>query len=71
MSLTYIAIDQNGYTYHLYTNFPRKELIEMFGVSSAQKMYCDDKKGKSFHIGYIIDDLWLKLYKVEPFQKPA
>jgi hypothetical protein len=68
--LTHIAKDQYGDTYKLYTKFPRKELLEKFGASHADKIYQDDKNGNSYHIGYRIFNLWLALYKIEPFKKP-
>ncbi|MFA7254456.1 MAG: hypothetical protein WC107_07980 [Patescibacteria group bacterium] len=70
MSITHIAIDQHGNTHKLYTKFPRKELIEKLGATSAQKMYVDGKQGKSYHVGWIISGLWLTVYKVTPMRKP-
>lgn len=70
-TLTHIAIDQHGNIHKLYTKFPRKELMGNFNVQSAQKMYRDDKQGKSYHIGWIISGLWLTVYKTTPMRKPS
>lgn len=67
MKLGYMAQDQYGKFYHLDTNHPRKELLEMFGRKHADKMYVDTKDGKSKHVGYIIGGLWLSVYEVHEF----
>lgn len=70
-----IAIDQHGYTYQIKGDHPRKELLERVGGSSAQKMYVDilveNKEPQSVHCGYIINGLWLTLYKLSPWQQQA
>lgn len=70
MTKQYIAIDQYGQTYHE-LNHPRKDLLARLGCSQADKMYQDNKKGESFHVGYIIADLWLTVYEITPMQKVA
>jgi hypothetical protein len=62
--MEYVALDQYGQAYKLWTNFPRKELLKKLGYSSAKKMY-SDKKELSCHVGYVIGGLWLSLYKCE------
>ena len=66
----YMAIDQYGQTYHSLTH-PRKELCEKLGRKHVEKMYVDKKDGSTKHVGYIINRLWLTLYKVEGVEKPA
>ena len=70
-TLTHIAVDQHGNVHKLYTKFPRKELMANFCVSSAQKIYSDNKQGKSHHVGWIMSGTWLKVYKVTPMLKPC
>jgi hypothetical protein len=62
-----MAIDQYGTTYHNLGAYPRKTLLERLGSRSAEKMYMDDSTGESQHVGYIINRLWLTLYKIEPW----
>ena len=66
----FLAVDQYNQKHLLKTKCPRKELLEIFGARSAQKIFCDDKKGKSFHVGYCVKGLWITLYKVNEFRKP-
>lgn len=65
----FLAIDQYNQKHLLKTKFPRKELLEIFGATSARKIYQDDKIGQSYHTGYLIQGLWLTLYKVSEFRK--
>lgn len=65
----YMAIDQYGQTYHGLSKFPRKDLLERLYSTNATKMYIDDKRGNSYHTGYIINGLWLSLYEVTEFRK--
>lgn len=66
----FLAIDQFNQTYFLKTNFPRKELLEIFCASKAQKIYRDDKNLKnSYHVGYYIKGMWLTLYRISEFRK--
>jgi hypothetical protein len=68
----YMGVDQYGQTYHLgHCKHPRKALLEKLGVSSASKMYIDDKEGNSKHIGYIASGLWITLYEVVEWSKEA
>jgi len=46
-----MAIDQNGQTYKLNTQSPRKELMQLFGTSHADKMYQDSESGPT-HVGW-------------------
>jgi hypothetical protein len=64
----FIGIDQNGDKIMIYSNYPRKYLIDYFGTTYIKKMYQDDKNGRRMHVGYIIDGYWYKLYKVEEFR---
>ena len=65
----YIAIDQYG-TVWRGLNHPRKDLCEKIGNSHAEKMYVDTETGGK-HVGYVIDGLWLTVYKLERMEKPA
>lgn len=67
--LGYMAMDQYGKTYHLKTQFPRKELLEIFDRKNAHKMYQDRKdQQQSRHVGYIIAGHWLSVYQVASFK---
>lgn len=57
-----IAIDQYGQMHKIEGKHTRKELMELFGSCSAQKMYIDTKEGESKHVGYIIKGLWLTVF---------
>ena len=65
----FLAVDQYNHKHLLKTKFPRKELLEIFGATSARKIYQDDKSGQSYHAGYLIQGIWLTLYKVSEFRK--
>lgn len=61
--LGYPGIDQYGKCYKI-KKYPRKELMEQIGRSSAHKMYVDLKSGGSRHDGYIIGGYWISVYTV-------
>ena len=63
--MTYIGIDQYGQHFPLFTDHPRKELMEHLGRKSARKMYCDLRDGGYAHIGYVIAGLWIRVFGVE------
>ena len=65
----FLAIDQYNQKHLLKTKHPRKELLEIFGATSAQKIFCDDKNGESFHVGYRVKGIWFTLYNVSEFRK--
>ena len=65
----FLAIDQFNQKYLLQTKHPKKELLEIFSATNATKIYQDDKSGQSYHAGYLIQGLWLTLYKVSEFRK--
>jgi hypothetical protein len=58
-----IAIDQYGQTYRL-ARYPRKELLELLGATSAQKIYRDTVSGEARHVGYLIRGLWLDVFRL-------
>ena len=64
--LKYIALDcQSNDTIHLFTDHPRKELLDRQGKKSAARMYINSKDGsKTFHIGWIIGGRWFEVYSV-------
>ena len=58
-----IAIDQYGQTYRL-AKYPRKELLELLGAAGAQKIYRDTVGGEATHVGYLIQGLWLGVFRL-------
>lgn len=60
--VTFIAVDQYGHLYKLYTEHPRKELMDLFGAKHADKMYID--REHTMHIGWVIMRLWLHVHRV-------
>lgn len=75
----YMAMDQYGNCHHGLT-CPRKDLLELYGVTTAAKMY-QTRDGKHWHIGYIIKspgtlasaagELWFTIYEVKRWEKYA
>ena len=61
MWTTTMAKDQHGNYFHDLGVHPRKELLKRLGAKNAEVMRCDPD-GK--HVGYIINGLWLHIYKV-------
>ena len=64
-----MGIDQYNQHYDNLGKYPRKTLLERLGATGASKMYVDKLDGASVHCGYIIQGLWIKLYKLEPIEK--
>ena len=65
MPLGFLAVGHFGTTVKLTEpKYPRKQLLDKLGASSAVKMYCDTRKGEQKHIGYIIGDEWFTLYEI-------
>lgn len=64
-----MGIDQYGYTYCQLGRYPRKELLARLGRRRASRMYIDDRKGNTIHIGYVIGDRWITLYNITPWEK--
>lgn len=54
-----VFINQYGQVYYAET---LKELRTKI-PGHLSKMYCDDKDGKSFHVGYVIGHEWFTMYK--------
>jgi hypothetical protein len=65
----FLAIDQYNQTHFLKTKYPRKELLDIFNAKSARKIFCDDKNGNIFHVGYYIRGMWLTIYEIKEFKK--
>ena len=65
----HMAIDQHGETFHNLGSYPRKELLNRLDRKKAEKMYIDQKNGRSFHVGYIIAKHWLTIYEVIRMEK--
>ena len=63
-----VGFDQYGHRYTI-NKYPRKELLEQLGYQKAEKMYVDTKDGKSRHVGYIIGDLWINVYKLNDWKE--
>lgn len=59
--MTYLAVSNYGQTLHLETKYPRKELMDYFGVKHAERIYRDTKDGTK-HIGWIIAGQWWNIY---------
>ena len=69
MKHTTMAIDQYDQTYHDLGGHPRKALLERLCRKSARKLYVDAKHGQPEHVGYVIADLWLRLFIVTPWKE--
>ena len=63
----FIAIDEQGNYYMIGNNPPRKWLLDYFGRQHADKMYIDTGKGHK-HIGYIIAQHWITIYRISPWK---
>ncbi len=63
-----LYVDQYGS--HVFARTVR-ELCEKTGYApgSARRMYCDNKDGKTFHIGYVVGNSWWQAYT--PYSQPA
>lgn len=68
--LTHIARDcQTNETFHLFTNNPLQELLEMFDSRTSELMYIDSKDGdKTFQTGWVIAGRWFEMYSVTPMR---
>lgn len=64
MKPKYIAIDDSSMAHFLWSDYPRKELLAGFGRKHAEKMYRGNR-----HVGYVIAEHWLEIFKVEPWKK--
>jgi hypothetical protein len=65
MTKNHIGIDQYGHTWWDLGPHPRKRLQELIGGRVA-KMYHDDLSQNAVHCGYIVRNLWITLYTIEP-----
>ena len=63
----YMARDQYHQWYHNLGPHPRKVLMERVGCRHAARMYVT-REGKTFHIGWVIGELWLTVYEVVPME---
>jgi hypothetical protein len=61
----YLAVGHRGSQYWLRSETPRKELMALADVKSAEKVYRDGPNGEAQHIGYIVDREWFTLYAIE------
>lgn len=59
-----MAVDQYGHYYGALGTHPRKELLRILNRKHAAKMFIDNDKGESRHVGYIIAGLWLSVFNV-------
>jgi hypothetical protein len=71
-----MGIDQLGTHYDDLGLDPKAKLLDILSKKSASKMYIDSdnyngrqKDGTTKHVGYIISDLWITLYRVEPWEQ--
>jgi len=67
----FLGVDQYGHSYFIDNPDPKAWLKDHFGIKKISKMYTDLVSGGSAHVGYIINDLWIRLYNVTPFNGPA
>jgi ribosomal protein L35AE/L33A len=63
--MRYIGIDLRSGEAIPIQEHPRKELLEYFGRSHAQKMFCDLTNGGTRHEGYVIGGHWIRVFGVE------
>lgn len=54
-----LFIDQYGNRWEACTV---SELRDKIGGGRVSKMYCDDKSGKCYHVGYVIGRHWCTAY---------
>ena len=54
-----LFIDQYGNRWEACTV---SELRDKIGGGRVSKMYCDDKSGKCYHVGYVIGRHWCRAY---------
>lgn len=68
--LTHIARDcETNETLHLFTEDPKKELLEMFDRKTADPIYVDSGDGdETFQTGWTIANRWLEVYAVTPMR---
>jgi hypothetical protein len=66
-----MGIDQHGQHYDDLGEHPRKELLERLSCKSAAKIYTDKLDGTSWHTGYIIKNLWITIYYLQPMENKA
>ncbi len=62
--MKYVAVDQNGVMYPLFSNAPRTELMQRFCYKSANRIMRREN-GVEKHIGYEIGDKFLTLFRCE------
>lgn len=64
------ARDQYGNSIMLYSEHPRKELMEKLYAKHCDRIYVDKKSdGRSVHVGYVIQGRWFTFYNVTPWEK--
>jgi hypothetical protein len=61
----FIAVDQYGNTKFL-SDHPRKELMDYWGTSHANKMYRNMPDGTYKHVGYIVRGHWYEVLEISP-----
>ena len=64
----FIGINQCGDCFRI-RKYPRKELLEQLGYKHADKMYRDTKNKKSVHIGYVIGQHWIEVFKLSNWKE--
>lgn len=57
-----LYIDQHGNRFYADSLRQLREQIKN-GGSRINKMYIDDTKGNTYHVGYVIGGHWLTVYK--------
>ena len=66
-----LATDQYGNRHYLNPKCPRKELLNLVGRKSCQKVYIDTKDGNTKHVGYIVGGGWITLSYLTEWSKKA
>ena len=63
----FVAISSQGDIVRI-KRHPRKELLEYFGASRADRVYCDGEDGKPVHLGYRVRGRWFTIYALTAWE---
>lgn len=67
--IDHMAISNHGETIHGLGKWPRKGLLQKLGRKHADRVFCDGRDGKTYHVGYVVAGQWWRIYRVEPMRK--
>lgn len=62
--MNYLAVNEYGYVIKLLTKYPRKELMDYFGVKHAERIYQNTSEGTKMHVGWIVAKQWWSIYQL-------